>query len=77
MYVNIIDDSIPFGSLEKSLILKAWHFPKSLKVFNIIKAGLIFGLGRSPGEGKGYPRQYYGLENSMDCIIHGVTKSQI
>ena len=28
--------------------------------------GLIPGLGRSPGEGKGYPLQYYGLENSMD-----------
>ena len=30
--------------------------------------GLIPGLGRSPGEEKGYPRQYSGLENSMDCI---------
>ena len=29
--------------------------------------GLIPGLGRSPGEGKGYPLQYSGLENSMDC----------
>ena len=29
------------------------------------------GLGRSPGEGKGYPLQYSGLENSMDCIVHG------
>ena len=38
--------------------------------------GLIPGLERSPGEGKGYPLQYSGLENSMDCIIHGVTKSQ-
>ena len=28
----------------------------------------IPGLGRSPGEGKGYPVQYSGLENSMDCI---------
>ena len=36
----------------------------------------IPGLGRSPGEGKGYPFQYSGLENSMDCIVHGVTKSQ-
>ena len=33
-------------------------------------------LGRSPGEGKGYPLQYSGLENSMDCIVHGITKSQ-
>ena len=38
--------------------------------------GLIPGLGRSPGEGKGYPLQYSGLENSMDCVVHGVTKSQ-
>ena len=37
--------------------------------------GLIPGLGRSPGEGKGHPVQYCGLENSMDCIVHGVTKS--
>ena len=33
-------------------------------------------LGRSPGEEKGYPLQYFGLENSMDCVDHGVTKSQ-
>ena len=37
--------------------------------------GSISGSGRSPGEGKGYPLQYSGLENSMDCIVHGVTKS--
>ena len=34
--------------------------------------GSIPGLGRPPGEGKGYPLQYSGLENSMDCIVHGV-----
>ena len=38
--------------------------------------GSIPGLGRSPGKGKGYPLQYSGLENSMDCIVHGVSKSQ-
>ena len=37
--------------------------------------GSIPGLGRSAAEGKGYPLQYSGLENSMDCIVHGVTKS--
>ena len=37
--------------------------------------GLISGLGRFPGEGKGYPLQYSGLENSMDCTVHGVAKS--
>ena len=38
--------------------------------------GLIPGLGRSHGEGKGYPLQYSGLENSVDYIVHGVTKSR-
>ena len=37
---------------------------------------LIPGLGRSPGEEDGYPLQYSGLEDSMDCIVHGVTKNQ-
>ena len=37
--------------------------------------GLIPGLGRSPGEGKGYLLQYSGLENSMACMVHGVAKS--
>ena len=38
--------------------------------------GLIPGMGRSPGEGKGYSLQYSGLENPMDCIVHGVAKSR-
>ena len=38
--------------------------------------GSIPGLGRSPGEGNGYPLQYSGLENSMDYIVHGVAKTQ-
>ena len=33
-------------------------------------------LGRSPGEGSGYPLQYSGLENPMDRIVHGVMKSR-
>ena len=36
--------------------------------------GSIPGLGRSPGEG--YLLQYSGLENSMDCIVHGIANSQ-
>ena len=43
---------------------------------NVVDLGWIPGLGRSPGEGKGYPLQYSGLENSRDCIVHGVAKSQ-
>ena len=38
--------------------------------------GSVLGLRRSPGEGKGYPLQYSGLENSMDSIVHGVAKSR-
>ena len=44
--------------------------------YNAGDLGSIPGLGRSPGEGKGYPLQYSGMENYMDCIVHGVTKSR-
>ena len=43
---------------------------------NVGGLGSVPALGRSPGEGKGYPLQYSGLENSMDSIVHGVTKSR-
>ena len=43
---------------------------------NVGDLGLIPGLGRSSGEGKGYPLQYSGLENPMDSIVHGVAKSR-
>ena len=43
---------------------------------NVGDLGLIPGLGRFPGEGKGYPLLSSGLENSMDCIVHGFTKSK-
>ena len=48
--------------------------------------GLITGLGipefnprvrKIPGEGNGYSLQYSGLENSMACVVHGVTRSRI
>ena len=35
---------------------------------------LIPGLGGSPGDGKGHPLQYSGLENSMDRTVHGVVE---
>ena len=44
--------------------------------YNMGGLGLMPGLRRFPGEGKGYPLYNPGLENSMDCIVHGVTKSQ-
>ena len=39
--------------------------------------GSVPGLGRSPGEGNGYPLQYSGLENAMNCVVHGVAKSSM
>ena len=66
--------------------LSAWLSSKSIKGFpdssvgkesacNAGDLGSIPGLGRSPGQGKGYSFQYSGLENSMDCIVHGATES--
>ena len=56
-----------------------WVFPGGLAgkelPCNAGNLGSIPGLGRSPGEGTGYPLQYSGLENSMNCIVHGVAKS--
>ena len=57
-----------------------WGFPGGSagkeSACNVGDLGLIPGLGRSPEEGKGYPLQYSGLENSIDCIVHGVTKNR-
>ena len=59
--------------------LDYWGFPDSSvgkeSACNTGDMGSIPGFGRSPGEGKGYPLQYSGLENSMDCIVHGIAKS--
>ena len=56
-----------------------WGFPDSSagkeSTCNAGDPGLIPGSGRSLGEGKGYPLQYSSLENSMDCIVHGVATS--
>ena len=38
---------------------------------NVGNVGLTPGLERPPGEEKGYPLQYSGLEKSMDCIVYG------
>ena len=59
---------------------KQWGFPDGSdgKEFtcNAGDLGSIPGLGRSPGERKGYPFQSSGLEKSKDCIVLGVAKSQ-
>ena len=55
-------------------------FPESSvgkeSAWNAGDLGFIPGLGRSPGEGKGYPLQYSGLGNFKECIVHGVAKSR-
>ena len=43
---------------------------------NVGDLGFIPGLGNPSGEGKGYPLQYSGLENSVEGTVHGVAKSQ-
>ena len=61
-------------------ILRVMGFPRDSagKEFacNVGDLGSIPRFGRSLGEGKGYPVQYSGLENCMDCIVHVVTKNQ-
>ena len=68
------------GFCKAGRYLTIWGFPCGLggkestcKVGDLV---LIPGLRRSPGKGKGYLLQYSGLENSMDCIVHVVTRSQ-
>ena len=55
---------LPFGSVGEESTCSAGDLGSSPE------------FGRSPGEGKGYPLHYSGLENSMDCIVTGVAKSQ-
>ena len=60
-------------------IIVCLGFPCSLagkeSSYNVGDLGSTPGLGRSPGEGKGYPLQYSGLENSMNSIVDWVAKS--
>ena len=53
-----------------------WWLSWKESTCNVGYQRLIPGLRRSAGEGIGYPLQYSGLENSRDCIVHGVAKSR-
>ena len=66
------------GSGESALDSQPWD-PSAGKesACNAGELGSVPGLGRSPGEGEGSPFQYSGLENSMDCIVHGIAKSRL
>ena len=61
-------------------VLCIYGFPRGSDVkesaCNVGDLGSIPGLGRCPREGKCYPLPYSGLENSMSCIVHEVTKSR-
>ena len=76
---NLCSETVDFKCLCLTHIKKGFPCGSAGKesVCNTGDLGSIPGLGRSPEEGKGYPLQYSGLENSMDCIVHGVTKSWI
>ena len=72
------EDPLEKGQATHSSILglPLWQADKE-SACNVGDLGSIPTLGRSPGEGKGYPLQYSGLENSTDCIVHGVTESDM
>ena len=61
-------------------LIDPWGFPGSSSgkgaACNAGDPSSIPGSGRSAGEAKGYPLQYSGPENSMDCMAHGVEKIQ-
>ena len=59
------------GASQQALVVK--NLP--VNTGGLRDIGSVPGLGRSPGGGHGKPLQHSGLENSMDCIAHGVTKS--
>ena len=70
-------------NLDLNIYINFIHYQASLVVQLVknppVNAGdldSIPGLERSPGEGKGYPLQDSGLQNSMDCVAHAVTTSQ-
>ena len=60
---------------EASLVAQLIKNPPAMRETWVPSLDSIPGLGRSPGEGNGYPLQYSCLKNSMDCIVHRITKS--
>ena len=71
------EDLLEKGSATHSSVLGvAWCSACKKSACDARDLGSISGLERSRGEGKGYPLQYSGLENSMECIVHALAKSQ-
>ena len=75
LFSNSMEFTLPFSPREGGQDFPC-HPAGKESTCNVGNLGSITVLGRSPGEVKGYPLQYFGLENSMDHIVHGVTKSQ-
>ena len=71
----ILLSSVPFLQIKLYWSIVACGSPGKESACNVGVWGSIPGLGRSPGEGKGYPLQHSGLENSTDYTVHGVAKS--
>ena len=63
----IVQFSHPYMTTRKTIVLTKWTF-----VSKVMSLGWEDPLEK----GKSYPLHYSGLKNSMDCIAHGVTKSQ-
>ena len=73
-----VSPSPPFQTKTKGSALVGFSCGSAGEEFtcNVGDLGSIPGLGRPPGEEKGHPLQYSGLENSRDCVVHGVAKSR-
>ena len=78
LYFSLLKD--PMNCISFSALSLRESFPCGStgkdSAHNVGDLGLIPDLGRYLGERKGYLLQYSGLESSMDCITHGVAKSQ-
>ena len=72
-YSTTVCNSLKLETSQLRASLVAW-LVKNLPA-NTGDVDLSPGLGRFPGEGNGYPLQYSGLVNSMDCIVHGIAES--
>ena len=83
-FYYILLQTFQFSALDLKLFGLRWPFIMAVfpcgsagkeSARNVGDLGSIPGLGRSLKQGKGYPLQYSGLENSMDCTVHGSRRS--